>query len=133
MCGGGGCHDPFDIFKSLFGSGGSPFGGGSSRGRRKHRVEDVVHPLKVSLGDLYNGTSKKLSLSGSVLCSKCKKSGASMKCVVKVMSNMKVLRKIPKVQHKAQNREFSLEEIKVCSTGLTLLPMNYKSMEAVEN
>uniref|UniRef100_A0A804P944 J domain-containing protein n=1 Tax=Zea mays TaxID=4577 RepID=A0A804P944_MAIZE len=32
MGGGGGMHDPFDIFQSFFG-GGSPFGGGSSRGR----------------------------------------------------------------------------------------------------
>ncbi|RLN41545.1 hypothetical protein C2845_PM01G33890 [Panicum miliaceum] len=82
--GGGGAHaDPFDIFSSFFGPsfGG---GGGSSRGRRQRRGEDVVHPLKVSLEDLYNGTSKKLSLSRSVICSKCKgkgsKSGASMRC-----------------------------------------------------
>jgi DnaJ-class molecular chaperone len=46
-------------------------GGGSSRGRRQRRGEDVVHPLKVSLEELYNGTSKKLSLSRNVLCSKC--------------------------------------------------------------
>ncbi|KAK1271977.1 hypothetical protein QJS04_geneDACA012921 [Acorus gramineus] len=71
MGGGGGGHDPFDIFQSFFG--GSPFGGGgSSRGRRQRRGEDVVHPLKVSLEDLYMGTSKKLSLSRNVLCSKCK-------------------------------------------------------------
>ncbi|KAB1199565.1 hypothetical protein CJ030_MR2G020352 [Morella rubra] len=44
MGGGGGGHDPFDIFSSFFG--GSPFGGGSSRGRRQRRGEDVVHPLK---------------------------------------------------------------------------------------
>ncbi|KAH9659475.1 Chaperone DNA J 1-like [Citrus sinensis] len=59
-------------------------GGGSSRGRRQRRGEDVVHPLKVSLEDLYLGTSKKLSLSRNVICSKCSgkgsKSGASMKC-----------------------------------------------------
>ncbi|PHT54195.1 Chaperone protein dnaJ 2 [Capsicum baccatum] len=78
-----GGHDPFDIFQSFFG--GSAFGGGgSSRGRRQRRGEDVVHSLKVSLEDLYNGTSKKLSLSRNVLCTKCKgvgsKSGASMKC-----------------------------------------------------
>ncbi|XP_076890995.1 dnaJ protein homolog [Bidens hawaiensis] len=85
MGGGGGGHDPFDIFQSFFG-GSSPFGGGggSSRGRRQRRGEDVVHPLKVSLEDLYNRTSKKLSLSRNVICSKCKgkgsKSGASMTC-----------------------------------------------------
>jgi DnaJ-class molecular chaperone len=33
-------------------------GGGSSRGRWQRRGEDVVHPLKVSLDDLYNGTLK---------------------------------------------------------------------------
>ncbi|KAK9734640.1 hypothetical protein RND81_04G153800 [Saponaria officinalis] len=82
MGGGGGGHDPFDIFSQFFG--GSSFGGASSRGRRQRRGEDVVHPLKVSLEDLYSGTTKKLSLSRSVICSKCQgkgsKSGASMKC-----------------------------------------------------
>ncbi|KAJ8446156.1 hypothetical protein Cgig2_015927 [Carnegiea gigantea] len=61
MAGGGGMHDPFDIFQSFFG--GNPFGGGSSRGRRQRRGEDVVHPLKVSLEELYMGATKKLSLS----------------------------------------------------------------------
>ncbi|KAF9623014.1 hypothetical protein IFM89_035995 [Coptis chinensis] len=72
--GGGGGHDPFDIFSSFFGGSSSFGGGGSSRGRRQRRQkrgEDVVHPLKVTLEDLYNGTSKKLSLSRNVLCSKC--------------------------------------------------------------
>lgn len=93
--GGGGGHNPFDIFESFFG-GASPFGGGgSSRGaRRQRRGEDVVHPLKVSLEDLYNGTSKKLSLSRNVLCPKCKgkgsKTGASMKCAGCQGSGMKV-------------------------------------------
>jgi len=92
MGGGGGGHDPFDIFSSFFG--GSPFGGGSSRGRRQRRGEDVVHPLKVSLEDLYVGISKKLSLSRNVLCSKCNgkgsKSGASMKCAGCQGTGMKV-------------------------------------------
>ncbi|KAH8516622.1 hypothetical protein H0E87_004825 [Populus deltoides] len=81
--GGGGGHNPFDIFESFFGGGGFG-GGGSSRGRRQKQGEDVVHPLKVSLEDLYNGTSKKLSLSRNILCAKCKgkgsKSGASGTC-----------------------------------------------------
>ncbi|CAN4120143.1 unnamed protein product [Withania somnifera] len=81
---GGGMHDPFDIFESFFGSG-NPFGGGGSgRGRRQRRGDDVAHPLKVSLEDLYTGITKKLSLSRNVICSKCSgkgsKSGASMKC-----------------------------------------------------
>uniref|UniRef100_A0A803NDP2 CR-type domain-containing protein n=1 Tax=Chenopodium quinoa TaxID=63459 RepID=A0A803NDP2_CHEQI len=59
-------------------------GGGSSRGRRQRPGEDVVHPLKVSLEDLFTGTTKKLSLSRNVICLKCtgkvSKSGVSMKC-----------------------------------------------------
>lgn len=81
--GGGASHNPFDIFESFFGGGGFG-GGGSSRGRRQKQGEDVVHTLKVSLEDLYNGTSKKLSLSRNILCPKCKgkgsKSGASGTC-----------------------------------------------------
>ncbi|GMG98397.1 hypothetical protein Nepgr_000237 [Nepenthes gracilis] len=92
MGGGGGMHDPFDIFQSFFG--GNPFGGGSSRGRRQRRGDDVIHPLKVSLEDLYVGTSKKLSLSRNVICSKCNgkgsKSGASMKCAGCQGTGMKV-------------------------------------------
>lgn len=83
MGAGGGMHDPFDIFESFFG--GNPFGGGGSgRGRRQRRGDDVVHPLKVSLEELYSGITKKLSLARNVICSKCSgkgsKSGASMKC-----------------------------------------------------
>ncbi|KAL6125476.1 hypothetical protein ACLB2K_073533 [Fragaria x ananassa] len=89
MGGGGGAHDPFDIFQSFFGG-----RGGRGGGRRQRRGEDVIHPLKVSLEDLYNGTSKKLSLSRNIICSKCKgkgsKSGASIKCPGCQGSGMKV-------------------------------------------
>ncbi|KAF9595935.1 hypothetical protein IFM89_006216 [Coptis chinensis] len=46
-------------------------GSGSSRGRGQRRGEDVIYPLKVTLEDLYNGKSKRLSLSRNILCSKC--------------------------------------------------------------
>ncbi|PQP97509.1 dnaJ protein homolog 2-like [Prunus yedoensis var. nudiflora] len=52
--------------------------------RRQKQGEDVVHTLRVSLEDLYNGTTKKLSLSRNILCLKCKgkgsKSGTSGRC-----------------------------------------------------
>ncbi|KAF5949895.1 hypothetical protein HYC85_011888 [Camellia sinensis] len=68
------------------------YGGGSSRDHRQRRGEDVIHPLKVSLEDLYNGTAKKLSFSHNVICSKCKGKGSksSMKCAVCQGSGMKV-------------------------------------------
>ena len=55
--------------------GGGMFGGGGGRGERgprgKQKGEDVVFPLKVTLEDLYNGTSKKLRLTKSIICSQC--------------------------------------------------------------
>ncbi|XP_044502416.1 dnaJ protein homolog 1-like isoform X3 [Mangifera indica] len=83
MGGAGSSHNPFDIFESFFG-GGAFGGGGRSRGRRQKRGEDVVHTLKCSLEELYNGATKKRSLSRNILCSNCKgkgsKSGTSGKC-----------------------------------------------------
>uniref|UniRef100_A0A7S0SLL4 J domain-containing protein n=1 Tax=Mantoniella antarctica TaxID=81844 RepID=A0A7S0SLL4_9CHLO len=88
--GGGGGGSPFDIFEAMFG--GNPFGpggpGGGQRGgggrQRQRKGEDVVHGLKVSLEDLYNGITKKLSLAKNVLCPKCdgkgSKSGANGHC-----------------------------------------------------
>ena len=89
MGGGGGGGSPFDIFEAMFG--GNPFGpgggggrGGSGRGSRQRKGEDVVHGLKLSLEELYNGTTKKLSLAKNVICPKCSgkgsKSGAESRC-----------------------------------------------------
>lgn len=57
-------------------------GGG---GRRQRRADDVIHKMKVSLEDLYNGKVTKLSLSKNVLCGDCggkgsKKADAVKKC-----------------------------------------------------
>ncbi|KAI3925971.1 hypothetical protein MKW98_028107 [Papaver atlanticum] len=85
--GGGGGHDPFEMFQSFFGrQNGGPGG--------KRKGKDAVHALKVSLEDLYSGTSKKLSLSRNVICTKCtgkgSKSGASTMCFGCRGSGMKV-------------------------------------------
>lgn len=44
----------------------------------------MIHTMKVSLEDLYNGTTKKVSISRNILCPRCKgtgsKSGASSRC-----------------------------------------------------
>lgn len=83
MGSGGHSHNPFDIFEQFFNPG--AFGGGSSsRFSRQKQGEDVVQTIKVSLEDLYNGTTKKLSLSRNILCPRCKgkgsKSGTSGRC-----------------------------------------------------
>jgi len=83
--GGGGSghdfHSPMDIFDLFFGGGGGRRGGGP-RGPRKGK--DVVHQLKVTLDDLYNGSTRKLALQKSVICSKCEgrggKEGSVQKC-----------------------------------------------------
>ncbi|XP_004510114.1 dnaJ protein homolog 2-like [Cicer arietinum] len=96
MGGGSSFHNPFDIFESFFGGAGFG-GGGPSRGRRQKQGEDVVHSLKVSLEDVYNGTTKKLSLSRNVLCPKCKgkgsKSGTAGRCFGCQGTGMKITRR----------------------------------------
>ncbi len=80
--GGGGGGEPMDIF-DLFG--GAFGGGGERKGQRGPRKGDNVNfPLKVTLEDLYSGTSKKLRLTKNVICTSCKgkggKSGADATC-----------------------------------------------------
>ncbi|XP_057381869.1 dnaJ homolog subfamily A member 2-like [Daphnia carinata] len=73
-----------DILSHFFGGG--LFGGMGGGGRRKtrQRGEDTVHPLKVTLEDLYNGKTSKLQLSKNVICSVCSgqggKPGANVTC-----------------------------------------------------
>jgi len=69
--GGFGGGDPFDIFNMFFQGGGGM--GGRHRGPRKGK--DVVHQQGVTLENLYNGCTKKLSLQKKVLCCKCDGSG----------------------------------------------------------
>ncbi|MEQ2216441.1 DnaJ subfamily A member 2, partial [Xenoophorus captivus] len=85
--GGGGGPGMDDIFSHIFGGGLFSFMGGQgsrSRNGGRRRGEDMVHPLKVSLDDLYNGKTTKLQLSKNVLCSACNgqggKTGAVQKC-----------------------------------------------------
>lgn len=58
-----------DLFSMFFGGGG---GGGGRRSAGPRRGEDVNHPLKVSLEDLYNGKTVKLAVSRQVLVGDCK-------------------------------------------------------------
>ena len=59
-------HDPFAAF----------FGG---QQRDQHKGKDVQMNLQVSLADLYNGGSHKLTLQKNKLCRKCRGTGAASK------------------------------------------------------
>uniref|UniRef100_A0AAQ5Y728 J domain-containing protein n=1 Tax=Amphiprion ocellaris TaxID=80972 RepID=A0AAQ5Y728_AMPOC len=83
--GGGGGPGMDDIFSHIFGGGLFGFMGGQgsrSRNGGRRRGEDMVHPLKVSLEDLYNGKTTKLQLSKNVLCSTCNGIPCHFCCVV---------------------------------------------------
>lgn len=58
-------HNPMDIFDMFFG------GGMGSRHRGPQRGRDTVHPLSVTLEELYNGATRKLNVTKSVICDKC--------------------------------------------------------------
>jgi len=65
-------RDPHDIFEAFFG-GQNPFAGGFTRKSRK--CKDVIHELKVSLNDLYNGAEKQLAIGRKRVCGECKGKG----------------------------------------------------------
>ncbi|XP_066465193.1 dnaJ homolog subfamily A member 1-like [Eleutherodactylus coqui] len=76
--GGGDQHhaSPMDIFSIFFGS------AARSRTRGDRRGKTVTHYLPVSLEDLYNGATRRLSLQKNVICPKCKGSGSRLGGVV---------------------------------------------------
>lgn len=83
---GGGGFSSDDIFSQFFGGG--IFGGGGRRGGgrpQQRKGEDIAHPLKVTLEELYKGKTTKLALQKNVLCVDCggkgaKTAGAVKKC-----------------------------------------------------
>ncbi|XP_053600125.1 dnaJ homolog subfamily A member 2-like [Plodia interpunctella] len=76
----GGGFPPDDLLGHFFGD---IFGmGGGSRSRGPARGEDTIHPLKVSLEDMYVGKTAKLQLSKNVICGPCKGIGGKPGSVV---------------------------------------------------
>ncbi len=77
--GGDGGGDAGDIFAQMFGG-----RGGGQRSRGPQKGEDIKHPMKVSLEDLYNGKTFKLAISRNKPCNECNglggKAGAEKTC-----------------------------------------------------
>jgi molecular chaperone DnaJ len=93
--GGGGArggHDPFDIFREVFGGGGgggmggifeqffggAGGGGGGGRGEResKQRGSDLRYDMQISLEESASGVEKEIEVSKLETCGGCKGSGA---------------------------------------------------------
>ena len=80
---GGGFHDPFDLFREVFGGGFGTifddlFGGGSSgRSRRRdhQRGNDLQIKLKLTLEEIASGVTKQIKIKRLVKCQTCQGSG----------------------------------------------------------
>lgn len=83
--GAGGFHDPFDIFREVFGGrgggggGGSIFddlfGGGRGRGGRHQRGSDLRYDLPITLEEAAEGVEKEISIERLVACESCRGTG----------------------------------------------------------
>lgn len=79
---GGGFHDPFDIFREVFGQGGGGgggifdemFGGGGRDGGRDGA--DLRYDLEITLEEAARGAEKEISFRKNVTCERCDGSGA---------------------------------------------------------
>ncbi|MBI4623707.1 MAG: molecular chaperone DnaJ [Verrucomicrobia bacterium] len=81
--GGGGFHDPFDIFRDVFGQQGTGGGGifdemfGGGRGRDEGRDgADLRYDLEITLEDAARGVEKEISFRKNMSCERCDGSGA---------------------------------------------------------
>lgn len=77
---GGGFHDPFDIFREVFGGGGGGsvfdemFGGGSRDGGRDGA--DLRYDLEITLEEAARGVEKEITFRKNMICERCEGSGA---------------------------------------------------------
>ncbi|MBN1403363.1 MAG: molecular chaperone DnaJ [Opitutales bacterium] len=82
--GAGGFHDPFDLFREVFGGGGGGgggifeefFGGGGGQGSASQRGADLRYDMEITLAEAANGCEKEIKYRTSVSCTQCGGSGA---------------------------------------------------------
>jgi molecular chaperone DnaJ len=77
---GRGFHDPFDIFREVFGGGGGIFetffGGGGATGEDRHRGSDLRYDMQITLEEAAFGVEKEIEIRKLDACDRCKGSGA---------------------------------------------------------
>ena len=77
----GGFHDPFDIFREVFGGGGGGnvfeemFGGGRSDPSQPQRGDDLRYDLEISFEEAANGCEREVSVTKPESCKTCTGSG----------------------------------------------------------
>lgn len=76
----GNFHDPFEIFREVFGGGSSLFedlfGGGSADPTQPHRGDDLRYDMELSFDEAVQGTQKEITLSKAERCGECQGTGA---------------------------------------------------------
>lgn len=86
--GGGGFHDPFDIFREVFGGGGGGggifdnlFGGGNGGGRQRRdgpqRGSDLRYGMEITLEDAAHGCEREIEYERLASCRTCSGSGSA--------------------------------------------------------
>jgi len=80
---GGGFHDPFDIFREVFGGGGfgggifeTFFGGAGSRTEDRRRGSDLRYDMEITLEEAAFGVEKEIEIEKLDICDKCHGTGA---------------------------------------------------------
>jgi len=77
---GGGFHDPFDIFREVFGGGGNIFddlfGGGRSDPTAPQRGEDLRYDMEITFEEAAHGCEKEITVTKPERCEVCDGSGA---------------------------------------------------------
>jgi molecular chaperone DnaJ len=78
---GAGFHDPFDLFREVFGSGGGGifehFFGGGGGGGEQGRGSDLRYDLEIKLEEAARGVEKEIEIRRTGRCSSCGGSGAA--------------------------------------------------------
>jgi molecular chaperone DnaJ len=76
----GGFHDPFDIFREVFGGGGGIFetffGGGATHAEDRQRGADLRYDMQITLEEAAFGVEKEIEIRKLDICDKCEGSGA---------------------------------------------------------
>ena len=77
---GGGFHDPFEIFREVFGGGGNIFddlfGGGRSDPTQQRRGDDLRYDMEITFEEAAHGCEKEITVTKPERCEACQGSGA---------------------------------------------------------